>query len=147
MPADAPVTNPAGAFGLAARGGQTVENVLCANSISAGELVALSTSPGYVIRNLVATGAGLQCGVALETGVAGDAIAICTGGWVLVNKGTAALTAGDLAKADPTVSGAVGAVTAATVVSQASNVRGFVGTVVADASAAATQAQIVFGKF
>lgn len=144
----ASIWNPGGVFG------QTAElpklgpwDVLAANTISAKELVALSTSPGYVIRNLVATSAGLQCGVALRGGTAGKMISIVTGGWVVVKKGTASLTAGDLVKADPTVSGAVGGVTAGFVISTAANARGLLGTVVADASAAATEVTILFGKF
>lgn len=145
MSINAPVSNPAGAYGLTASAPATGVNAVAANAISAGEVVALSTSPGYVIRNLVATTAGLQCGVALNTAGAGKSVTVATGGWVTVNKGTASLTAGNLVKADPTVSGAVGLASDATVVSQASNLNGIIGKVVADASAAATTVAIFLG--
>lgn len=142
------IANPAGALAEDAQYGPSTQDVIAANSVSKNELVALSTSPGYVIRNLVATAAGIQFGVASFKDIAsGAAGTVVVGGWTTVKKGTAAITAGQIVGTDPTVSGAVGAVTAATAVTQAKDVRGFVGTAVADASAAATTVNIVFGKF
>lgn len=133
------IQNPGAVFGETVQGHQRVEYFIAANSISKGEVVALSTVEGSCIRNLAATARGLQVGVALNTvGSTGNpGITVCTGGFVIANKGTAGMTAGEVVVADNTVSGAVRSLSTATVISIATDVRGIMGTVVATASAAA----------
>lgn len=142
-----PISNPAAAWGETASNAGPTVHCIAANSISQGEVVALSTSPGYVIRNLVATSAGLQMGVALRTATSGQGVAVQIGGIATVLKGTASLTAFHIAGADPTVSGAVGDVSQATAVTQAKDVRGFIGTILADSTAGATTVLVNLGKF
>jgi hypothetical protein len=64
-----------------------------------------------------------------------------------VKKGTAAMTAGDLVIADPTVSGAVCSATPGLVITTAANGRGLLGTVATTVTAGATTVNVYFGKF
>lgn len=139
--------NPAAAFGLSADYPQQTFPAVAANTIAVGEVVAMSTSPGYVIRNLVATSAGLQCGTALNAATAGKAVEVVTGGWQLVLKGTAAVTVGNVVKADPTVSGAVGNITNGLAITTVGDARGIIGTCVASATAGDATVAIFVGKF
>lgn len=146
MPA-AQLQNPAGAFGLAADIEQAdvfAEALAAVTTITKGDLVALSSSAGYVIRALTTTGPALIIGVAQEACLtAGRPVKFATKGRVVtVNKYTAALTAGNIVTIDATTTGAVAVQAATTAITQIKDIRSVLGVVIADASAAATTVQV-----
>jgi predicted RecA/RadA family phage recombinase len=141
------LANPTGALAEDPQYGPRTEQIIAANSISKGELVALSSSLGYAIRNLVATSAGLQFGIAQADIASGRAGLIVVGGFAVAKKGTTACTVGQLVIADPTTSGTVVTTTPATAVTQAKDVAGLVGRCVTAATAGDTTVNIYVGKF
>lgn len=141
------IANPAGALGEDAQYGQVTETIIAANSISKGEVVALSSSLGYGIRNLVATSKGLQVGIALADIPSGKSGVVVVGGFAVAKKGSAAMTIGHAVVADPTISGAVASASPATAISQFSDAAGILGRVVTAASAGDTTVNVHIGKF
>lgn len=147
MPGGAPLQNPGGAYGLSVdiESPATYDQQLAAvSTITKGDLVALSSSAGYVIRALTNTAVGLIIGVALETCLtSGRSVKFaCKGRVVSVNKCTGALTAGNIVTIDATTTGAVNVNAASTAVTQIKDVRNVLGVVIADATAAATTVQV-----
>lgn len=141
------IVNPLAAFGLTddTNVPNTYDTALAAvTTITKGDLVALSSSAGYVIRSLTNTAPALIVGVALEACLtAGRPIKFATKGrTVTVNKYTAALTAGNIVTIDATTTGAVAVQALTTAITQIKDLRAVLGVVIADASAAATTAQI-----
>ncbi len=139
--------NPTGAFGQTPsdEAADLFSSALAATTtITKGDLVALSTSAGYIIRCLTNTARGLIVGVAQETCLtAGRPVRFATKGRVVtVNKYTAALTAGNIVTIDATTTGAVAVDATSTAVTQAKDLRAVLGVVIADASAAATTVQV-----
>jgi hypothetical protein len=146
--------NPAGAFGAPVLTGFDPSNATAYGSmraavstITAGDVVAYSSSVGYVIRALTNTAANLIAGVALEaaTSTVGNPIMVATGGWVKANKGTAAITAGNYVTAETTTTGAVAAVTQATAVTQVKDVQGLIGVCMVSATAGDTTCNVWLG--
>lgn len=147
MPGGAVLQNPAGVFGQAAAEETPdvfSEQLSAVTTITKGDLVALSSSAGYVIRALVNTAPALIIGVALEACLtAGRPVRFATKGRVVtVNKYTAALTAGNIVTIDATTTGAVAVQAATTAITQIKDIRSVLGVVIADASAAATTVQV-----
>lgn len=148
------LNNPAGAFGAPVLTGFDNSNVAAAvplraavTTILAGDLVAYSSSAGYVIRALTNTAVGLIAGVALEgaTSTVGNPIMIGVGGWVKANKNTAAITAGNFVTLDTTTTGSVAAVTQAFAITQAKDIQGFVGVCMVSATAGDTTCNVWLG--
>lgn len=152
--AQASLNNPAGAFGAPVLSGFDNSNAsavatmrAAVTTINAGDLVAYSSSAGYVIRALTDTAANLLCGIALEkaTSTVGNPIMIGTGGWVKANKGTAAITAGNFVTVETTTTGAIAAVTVATAVTQVKDIAGLVGVCMVSATAGDTTCNVWLG--
>jgi hypothetical protein len=144
---DAQLQNPGSAFGLTPdiETPSVFDQALAAvSTITKGDLVALSSSAGYVIRALTGTSPALIVGVALETCLTtGRVIKFATKGRVVtVNKCTGALTAGNIVTIDATTTGGVNVNAASTAVTQIKDVRSVLGVVIADATAAATTVQV-----
>lgn len=147
------IQNPTGAFGApvlsgfdASKPGASTILRAAVTTITAGDLVAYSSSAGYVIRALTGTAVNLLCGVAMETVTsAGNAINIAIGGWVVANKGTAAITAGNYVTVDTTTTGAIAAVTDGKAVTLVSHIQGFVGVCMVNATAGDTTCNIWIG--
>lgn len=147
MPGGAQLQNPGGAFGLTPdlESPDVFDQQLAAvSTILKGDLVALSSSAGWVIRCLTNTARGLIVGVALEACLTvGRPIKFATHGRVVtVNKYTAALTAGNIVTIDATTTGAVAVDASSTAVTQTKDLRSVLGVVIADASIAATTVQV-----
>jgi predicted RecA/RadA family phage recombinase len=76
------------------------ETFLANATITAGDWVAFDLSQTgadkclYVIQSSAAAQAGVVCGVALQSAVAGDKIDVCTGGYCAVAAVTTAVAAG-----------------------------------------------------
>jgi len=138
------IQNPTGAFGNPVISGfdQSKPSNACTmraavTTINAGDLVAYSSSAGYVIRCLTNTAVNLIAGVALENAesTAGTAINVAIEGYCLVNKGTAAITAGNYITCDTTTTGSCANVTAATAITQAKDIAGWAGVCMVSATA------------
>lgn len=141
------IGNPSGALAEDAQYGPRTETVIASNSISKGEVVALSSSLGYGIRNLAATSAGLQFGIAQSDIASGKVGVIIVGGFAVAKKGTTAVTVGHVVKADTTTSGTVMSISPATAVTTAADASGLLGRVVTSATAGDSTVNIYFGKF
>lgn len=150
----AQLNNPAGAFGAPVLTGFDNSNVASAvpmrqavTTINAGDLVAYSSSAGYVIRALTDTAANLLAGVALEssTGTVGNPIMVGTGGWVKANKGTAAITAGNFVTVSTTTTGAVKAVTSGFAITTAGDLAGLIGVCMVNATAGDSTVNVWLG--
>lgn len=144
---DAILQNPGSAYGLTpdTEVPYAQDQALAAvTTITKGDLVALSSSAGYIIRCLVNTAPALIIGVALESCLTtGRPVRFATKGRVVtVNKYTAALTAGNIVTIDATTSGGVAVQAASTAVTQIKDVRSVLGVVIADVTAAATTVQV-----
>lgn len=140
MPGGGILENPGAAYGLSVdiEAPATFDQQLAAvTTITKGDLVALSSSAGYVIRALTNTAVGLIIGVALEACLTtGRPVKFaCKGRVVTVNKCTGALTAGNIITIDATTTGAVNVNAASTAVTQIKDVRNVLGVVIKDATA------------
>lgn len=123
------IQNAAQAFGEATMAGYTGDDRVATvtdmraavTTIVRGDIVALSTSSGYCIRALTDTGQQLLVGIALAgTTTAGNPIPIVIAGpFYTANKGTAAITAGDLVTRSATITAGAAAFGATTAVTQA----------------------------
>ena len=144
---DAILQNPASAFGLTpdTEVPNTNDVALAAvTTIKKGDLVALSSSAGYIIRCLTNTSRKLIVGVALESCLTvGRPVKFATKGRVVtVNKYTAALTAGNIVTIDATTTGAVAVDATTTAVTQAKDLLAVLGVVIADVTAGASTVQV-----
>jgi hypothetical protein len=139
------VTNPGGLLGVGAQQSVKTDDVIASTTISATDVVAMSTSAGYGIRCLTNTAASLAIGVALNNAPAGEICTIVTFGVATTRKGTAAITAGNIVNRDATVTAGVKAAADAVTDGVTLGTAGFFGTALADASAAATTAVIYVG--
>lgn len=151
------IQNAAQAFGEATMDGYTGDDRVAlvtdmraaVTTIVRGDIVALSTSSGYCIRSLTDTGAQLLVGIALAgTTTAGNPIPIVVyGPFYGASKGTAsAVTAGDLVGRSATATAALAPIGQTTAVTQIKDVGLSIGLVMANASAAATTADIFVVK-
>lgn len=123
--------------------GASYVTVTAENAISAGNIVALGTATGAVIKCLSGTTASLVVGIAATTIATSGTGLVCVGGpFYGATKGTAAVTAGGILKRDTAANGGVIEITAATVVTIATDIRGFIGKAMVSASAAATTCDI-----
>lgn len=147
MPGGAVLQNPGAAYGLSVdlESPDTFDQQLAAvTTITKGDLVALSSSAGYIIRALTNTAPALIIGVALEACLTtGRPVKFAVKGRVVtVNKYTAALTAGNIVTIDATTTGAVAVQAATTAITQIKDIRNVLGVVIADATAAAATVQV-----
>ncbi len=141
------IFNPGAAYGQTASGPQETQDVIMSTSVAAGDVVALGAAANLGIKSLAATARGLQFGIAARAAASGAACTVVTGGFVVANKGTAAILSGDVLIQDNTVSGAVKALSAATAVTTIGDLRGLIGTAITSASAAGTTVGMVVGQF
>lgn len=147
-----PISNPGGAYGASgtssARGAVT-ELYKLITAVSRGELVALSSTTGDLIRCLTNTAQRLVVGVAVEDIALGKTGLVCTLGPVFgVKKDTAsAVTAGDLVTRATTDTASVAPLGQTTAVTQVKDSIGIVcGVVLADAVATATSCDVYVNK-
>ncbi len=149
--------NPTGAFGAASLSGYTgddrvatVETFRAAvSTILRGDLVALSTSSGYVIRCLTNTGAALVVGIALApSGAVGtDVPVVIYGPFYGANKdNTVAVTAADIVTRSAAVTGTVLSLVGTTAVTQLKDLGTTIGIVMANQTAGDTTADIFVCK-
>lgn len=145
------ISNPLGAYGYALTDdGGKVLTVLkkAATTITKGNLVALSSSVGYVIKCLTDTAQKLIIGVAYEDIPANDAGIIVTYGEVhgVLKDTSSAVTAGDVVTRAATDTAGVTPLAGTTAVTQYKDVGLGIGIVVANAAATATTCSVFVCK-
>lgn len=144
------IVNPGGAFGSAASNpqGAVVRPFLFATTTSQGQLVALSTSTGVVIKSLTDTAQKLLVGVALSNIAAGGIALVCTYGPCYgVKKDTAsAVTAGDVVTRAATDTAGAAPIGGTTAVTQYKDIALGIGIVMANAVATATVCDLFIAK-
>lgn len=148
------IQNPAGAFGLSTMSTYdgndlpaVVNNMLAATTISRGDLVALGSTVGQVIKCLTDTGQQLLAGVSLADTAAGGVVPVVTSGPVLFcKKGTSSITAGDLVTRSATVTAGAISLAGTTAITQLKDTGLTVGIATATVSAAATSVSIFVVK-
>lgn len=139
------ITNPGGLLGVAAQQSVKTDDVIASTTISATDVVALSTSAGYGIKCLTDTAANLAIGVALNSAAAGQVCTVVTYGVATTRKGTAAITAGNIVNRDATVTASVKAATNAVTDGITLATAGFFGTALASQTAGDTTAVVYVG--
>lgn len=152
------IQNPHGAFGLAAldtydgtERSPVVENFRAAvTTIIQGDLVALSTSSGYVIRALTDTAAGLVIGVALHDGpsTVGNPVPVIIYGpaYGVRKDNTVAVTAGNLVVRSAAVTASALALAGTTAVTQLKDTGTTIGIVMASKTAGDTTCDLFVVK-
>lgn len=145
------VINPAGVFGESAFSpkAQIVRPYHMVTTVTAGNVVAASTSTGRGIACLTNTGQKAQLGIAVENIAAGSVGLVCIyGPFYGAKKDTAsAVTAQDVVTRAATDTGGVAPLAGTTAVTQYKDVGLGIGIVLADAVATATVCDIFVGKF
>ncbi len=144
--------NSGGAFGQSAtipNGATLARPYLMATTVTAGNVVALSTSTGVGIACLTDTAQKRQLGVAINDIAAGAVGLVCLyGPFYGAKKDTAsAVTAADIVTRAATDTGGVAPIAGTTAVTQYKDTGLGIGVVLADAVATATVCDIFVGKF
>lgn len=141
------IDNPNAAFGQSAAlqsSGTQVEEYLAKTTVSAGDVVALSSTSGAIIKCLTDTAQRLLVGIALEGIAASSTGLVCSYGPVIgVKKDTAsAVTAGDAVTRAATDTAGVTPLAGTTAVTQYKDTNICIGVVMANAVATATTCDI-----
>jgi len=148
--------NSAGAFGLSGLGTYTgddrweaVETFIASTTITRGDIVALSTSSGYVIDCLTNTTENKMVGIAAASATAGQEIPVVIAGpfYGAKKDNTVAVTAGDAVGRSAAVTASVLSISAATAVTQLKDTGRVIGVVMANQTAGDATADIFVCRF